>query len=173
MMARYSTSLKVFKIFIIWTLGFAFSFFSYGGDFTMVRGGKNVTIGVFSNQREFVELLKKHLATPQQVEQEMKEVYGLMFFIMPAPRQSLQSSQTAKILDFYNYPERFGFHADAFTKLYSTKDDAVFSDEMKRKTEEYGVSKLFVIGVDIKTGKMHSISKPNGVRIYLNPWYRD
>jgi CO dehydrogenase/acetyl-CoA synthase beta subunit len=145
----------------------------YGGDFTMLKEGKTVTVGTFTNAKEFVELLKTQLASKDQVEKEMKEIHGLMFFIMPEPHPSIENTHEGKIMDFYKYPEKYGYHADEYTRLYSTKEEAVNSEEMKRRAKQVEAVKLFIIGVDIKESKMHSISKSNGIRIYLDPWYKE
>ena len=162
--------MKKILIFLL-TLGIL-SFPIFAGTFYIVKDGKKVEADTFNSQKEFVKIMKKHMATEEQLKEETKGVYGLMFFIMPAPKDSLERVVDKRILDFYNYPEKYGFTKDETTALYSTKEEVLKSEELKLKIEEHGHYEVFIIGIDVTHDRMHSISKANGVRIFLDSWYK-
>lgn len=148
------------------------SFTIFAGTFYIVKDGKKVEAGTFNNQKEFVQMMKKHMASEDQVKEEIKGVYGLMFFIIPAPKDSIERVVDKRILDFYNFPEKYGFMKDETTGLYGTKEELLKSEELKLKTEKHGHYEIFIIGIDVRYDRMHSISKANGVRFFLDPWYK-
>ncbi len=160
------------RIVIVSVLMVLFGFSAFAGDLTADKDGKIITVGSFDNQSSFVKLLKSHLANESQIKEEQKKVHGLMFFVTPEPKKPIQATPFKKILEFYNYPEKYGVHTEYSDKLYATKQEAVISEEMKRKCKKFGFIKVFIIGIDVKENRMHSISKSNGIRLHLNPWYK-
>jgi len=151
-------------------LGFL-SFMIYAGTFYIVKEGEKVAAGTYSSQKEFVQIMKKHMAAEDQLKKELKGVYGLMFFVMAAPKDSIERVVDKRILDFYNYHEKYDFTKDETAGLYSTKEELLKSEEIKLKTAKHGHYEVFIIGIDVKYERMHSISKANGVRIFLDSWY--
>jgi len=144
----------------------------HAGTFYIVKEGDKTAAGTYNGQKEFVQTLKKHMASDERLKEEEKEVYGLMFFIMAAPRDSIERVVDKRIMDFYNYPEKYDFRKDETTHLYGTKEELLESDEIKQKTVKHGHFEVFIIGIDVKYERMHSISKANGVRIFLDSWYQ-
>ena len=149
-----------------------FSFTIFAGTFYIVKDGKKVEAGTFDSQKEFVKIMKTHMATEEQVKAETKGVYGLMFFIIPAPKDSIERVVDKRIHDFYNFPEKYGFTKDETTGLYGTKEELLKSEELESKIKEHGHYEIFIIGIDVKYDRMHSISKANGMRFFLDPWYK-
>ena len=143
----------------------------YGGTFYVVKEGKKVAAGTYETQEEFVQLLKGQMASAKDVTVEKKEIYGLMFFIMAAPKQSIERVVKKRIMDFYDFPGKYGFTKGEKDKLYRTKEELLKSAELTGKTKKHGHYEIFIIGVDVKYDRMHSISKANGVRFYLDRWY--
>ncbi len=159
------------NVFFVILLMILPGFSAYAADFTADKDGKKIIVGTFDNQSSFVKLLKAHLADESQLKEEQTKVHGLMFFIMTEPKRPIKDTPFKKILEFYNYPERYGVHAGESDKLYSTKQEALHSAEMKGKCKKFGSIKVFIIGIDVKEDRMHSISKSNGIRLHLNSWY--
>lgn len=142
------------------------------GTFYIVKGGEKLAAGTYNSQKEFVQIMKKHMAGEEQLKEEIKGAYGLMFFVMAAPKDSIERVVDKRILDFYNYPEKYDFVKDEITGLYGSKEELLKSQEIKQKTEKYGHYEVFIIGIDVKNDRMHSISKANGVRIFIDRWYK-
>jgi hypothetical protein len=171
-LAACGKEVKVKKIIILLLILGLMILTLEAGTFYIVKDGKKIEAGTFNSPKEFVKIMKKQVATEEQLKEEEKGIHGLMFFIIPAPKDSIERVVEKRILDFYNYPEKFGFTKDETTGLYSTKDELLKSEELKKKSEKYGHYKIFIIGIDVKYDRMHSISKSNGVRIFLDAWYK-
>ena len=160
------------KIFVFFLILGLLCFTIHAGTFYNVKEGEKVAAGTYSSRKEFVKILKKHLVTEDQLKKELKGVYGLVFFVMAAPRDSIERVVEKRILDFYNYPEKYDFTKYETTGLYSTKEELLKSEEIKLKTAKHGHYEVFIIGIDVKYERMHSVSKANGVRIFLDSWYK-
>jgi hypothetical protein len=160
------------KIFVFFLISGLLYFTIHAGTFYNVKEGEKSAAGTYNSQKEFVQIMKKYMAAEEQIKKEIKGVYGLMFFIIPAPKDSIERIVDKRILDFYNYPEKYDFTKDEITGLYSTKEELLKSEEIKLKTKKYGHFEVFIIGIDVKYERMHSISKANGVRIFLDRWYK-
>lgn len=159
---------------IVFVLALVFLYFALNaGTFYIVKDGRQVEAGIFNSQEEFVKIIKKHMAAAEDLQEEIKGVYGLMFFVVPAPKDSVERVVEKRIHDFFKYPEKYGFTKDETARLYRTKEELLKSQEIKLKTKKHGHYEVFIIGIDVKYDRMHSISKANGVRIFLDRWYKD
>lgn len=157
---------------IFWSLLFCLVPLLVGGDFFVMSGDEKNKVGSFENRKEFIDLLVTHMADPREVEREKKGIYGLMFFILPAPKSSTERKLEKRIADFFKFPGRYHFVKTPQARLYPDKKTLLKSPELKEKTQEHGFYEVFIIGVDVKYHRMHSISKPNGQRIHLDYWYK-
>lgn len=161
------------RLMIVFMLVFGLTA-AYAGDLYIVKAGQKEKVAAYSSQEELVGVLAEHLAAKEDVQAEKKEIYGLMFFVMPAPKETSIVRQVDKrILDFYNFPGNYDLVKQEGDRLYRTKEELLKSGELKKYAAEKGFYEMFIIGIDVKNGRMHSISKPNGQRIFLDSWYRD
>jgi len=161
--------MKKISIFLL-SIGLL-SLMLHPGTFYVLKDGRKVAAGTFNSQKEFVQILKKNLTTEEQLQEELAAAYGLMFLIMPAPKNSIERVVAKRILDFYNYPEKYDFIQEETTGLYGSKKELLKSEELKLQTKNHGEYEVFIIGIDVKNERMHSISKANGTRIFLDSWY--
>jgi len=162
------------KIIILGLVMFLGSALLFGGDFYRVESQGKVKLDSFSSQAEFIEVLKKHMAAEEEIKEEVKGVYGLMFFAVAAPRKTVMVGKVEKrIMEFFNFPGNFDFVQEQGDRLFPTKDELVKSASLQDKIKIHGHTEVFILGIDVKNHRMHSISKPNGQRIFLDSWYKE
>jgi len=146
----------------------------FSGDFYRIKGSEKIKLDSFTSQNEFIGVLKKHMTSEEEIQEEKKGVYGLMFFAIAAPRQTVMLGKVEKrIMEFYNFPGNFDFIQEEGDRLFATKDELLKSPALQNKIKAHGHTEVFILGVDVKNNRMQSISKPNGQRIFLDSWYKE
>jgi len=152
------------------------------GVFYNAEGFKK--LAVYNTEQEYVELLLKAYAKPEQVravlknENNVNNVNGgepLLYFITSPPKHpdlDRYKSTSLKMKRFGENPAKFDTYMDASINVYLSLKDAFSSQEFIRKIAERGKEEVFVVGIHARDKKLFEILTSPTRAAFINREYR-